>query len=69
VDQIAISILVSERFAKLLQCPGSCGMRRDIQMQQPTSTVLNHHENVEQAKRRSDRDAEIAGDHRARVVA
>jgi len=38
VDQITISVLVSDRFAKLLQCPGRCGMRRDIQMQQPTRT-------------------------------
>jgi len=31
--------------------------------------VLDHHEDVEQAKGRSDRDEEIAGDNRTRVIA
>ena len=65
----SISVVVSERFAKLLQCPGSCGMRRDIQTQQPTRAVFNHHKNVEQAKRRRDRDEEVAGDDRASMIA
>ena len=44
-------------------------MRRDIQMQQPTRAVFNHHEDVEQAKRRSDRDEEVAGDDRTSMIA
>jgi hypothetical protein len=44
-------------------------MRRDIQMQQPTCAMLNHHQNVEQPKRRSDRDEEVAGDDRASMIA
>jgi hypothetical protein len=44
-------------------------MRRDIQMQRPTSAVLNHHKSVEQAKRRSDRDEEVAGNDRASMIA
>ena len=44
-------------------------MSGDVQMQQPARAVLDHHEDEEQAKARSDRDEEIAGDDRASVIA
>jgi hypothetical protein len=38
-------------------------------MQQPTRAVFNHHEDVEQLKRRGHRDEEVAGDDRTSVIA
>ena len=44
-------------------------MSRDVQMQEPARAVFDHHADIEQAKTRSDRDEEIAGDDRASVIA
>jgi hypothetical protein len=69
VDQIAVAILVSERFAQLLQSPRGCGMRRDIQMQQPARAMFNYDKDVEHAEGRGHRDEEVAGDDRASMIA
>ena len=49
------------RFAKLLHRPLSGGMRRDIDMNQSATRMLNPDKHVKQTKGRSDRHTEITG--------
>jgi hypothetical protein len=62
MKQVFVPVLQSYRLAQLLQRPGRTGMCRDVAMDQAPAAVLNHHENVQQAKRRGDGDEKIARD-------
>jgi hypothetical protein len=59
VKQESASILGPNDFAQLLQCPLGGWMGRDIEMNQAAATVLDHDEQVQQAKGGGDDEREI----------
>jgi hypothetical protein len=59
VKRVFIPGFLSHRIAHLLQGPSRSRMGRDVAMDQAPAAVLNHHEYVQQAKRRGDGDGEI----------
>ena len=61
VNQEFVPALVPDGLTQLLQRPGGTRMRRDVAMDQTTAAMLDHHEHVQQPKRRGDGDEEIAG--------
>jgi hypothetical protein len=46
----AVAMVSRDRFAELVEGPGSRGMRRDIDMQDATGGMFHHHKDIEQAK-------------------
>src|ERR1022692_143643 len=60
MKQVFVLILKSNRLAQLLQRPGRTWMCGDVAMDQAPAAVLNHHEHIQQSKRRGDGDEEIA---------
>src|SRR5437867_7232612 len=69
VDEEAIAMVCWERFAQLLQGPGSCGMRCHIDMQDPACRVFHEHKHVEEAKSHRHYDTEVTGHDRLGMIA
>ena len=69
MDEEAIAMVRWDRFAQLLQCPGGCGMRGHIDMQNPACGVFHQHKHVEEAKGRRDHHTEVTGHDRLGMIA
>src|SRR5437773_1326268 len=61
MEEEVITMVCWERFAPLLQGPGSCGVRCDIAMQDSTRRVFHEHKNIEETKGRRDHHTEVTG--------
>src|ERR1700722_13862834 len=60
MQQVFVLILKSNRVAWLLQRPDRIWMCGDVTMDLAPTAVLNHHDHIQQSKRRGDDDEEIA---------
>src|SRR5450631_3161628 len=69
VNQEFVSVFAPDGLTQLLQRPGGTRMRRDVAMDKTTAAMLDHHEHVQQPKRRGDGDKEIAGNESLRAHA
>ena len=69
MEEEAIIMVRWERFAQLLQCPGSGGMRGHIDMQNPACRVFHEHKHGEEAKGRRNHHTEITGHDRLGMMA
>ena len=69
VDQVPIGVVESNDLPQLLQGPCRTRVRRDVDAHQSAAAVLDDHEHVEQSECRRDRDEEVTGDDRVRVIA
>jgi hypothetical protein len=69
VNQEFVSVFAPDGLTQLLQRPGGTRMRRDVAMDKTTAAMLDHHEHVQQPKRRGDGDKEIAGNESLGVQA
>jgi len=69
VNQEFVSLFGPDGLTQLLQRPGGTRMRYDVAMDQAATAMLDHHEHVQQSKRRGDGDEEIAGNESLGVQA
>src|SRR5262249_17739306 len=60
MDENAVGVISRECFSELVHGPRRRGMRRDIDMKEPSARMLNHHKDIEDAKCRRDCHAEVA---------
>jgi hypothetical protein len=63
VEQESISMGDACHFAQVLQRPRRSGVGGDVAVDQVTSPVLDHDEDVEHVKARRDGEAEVAGEN------
>src|SRR5207253_5236513 len=64
VNQVAIAILESNRRTQLLQCPSRSRVYRNIEVEQPTRSMMDKHQDVEQSEGRGHRHEEVTSDDR-----
>src|SRR6516165_6662800 len=65
----AVGVISRDGFSELLHGPRRCGMRRDIDMKEPSARLLNHHKNIKNAECRRDCHAEVTRDNALSMIA
>ena len=61
MEQETVGVVGGHRFAQLLECPGSSGMGRHIDVEDTPRRVFHEHEDIQETKGRRHDDAEITG--------
>src|SRR5215831_17861889 len=68
MDEHAVGMISRDCFSELLHGPRRRGMSRDIDMQEPSARMLNHHKNIENAECRRDCHAEVTRDNALSMI-
>src|SRR5262245_20935623 len=68
MDENAVGVISRDGFSELLHGPRRRGVRRDIDLKEPSAHMLNHHKDIENAECRRDCHAEVTRDNALSMI-